>query len=87
MTQGIFNSREIATGIWLGVLLLLMLSMTDMRRTVGGIVRDFFSHPILTCVSLMTFYVVALAVWPDALRASPASFSMVSTVLILGSSR
>jgi len=59
MTQGLFNSREVATGIWLGVLLVLILSKADFRKSLWGVVRAFCVRRILVSVLVMALYVVA----------------------------
>lgn len=51
-----FNNREIATGIWLTVFLIWMLSQSEIRKAVVNVVRAFLQWKIVFCVVATVLY-------------------------------
>ncbi len=51
-----FNSREIATGCWLGLGLIWTLSQASVRKALWGVVRTFFRRQILGPVCVMALW-------------------------------
>jgi hypothetical protein len=52
----IFNNREIATGIWIVVAIVLGLSKTTIRQAVLKVIESFFKLKILSWLFLMAIY-------------------------------
>ena len=59
---GPFNNREIATALWLLVLLALVLSKADVRKSLAGVLGAFFHYKILASVCLMALYTAAVVI-------------------------
>ena len=57
----LFNNREIATAIWLSVLLGFALTKSDVRKSLAGVARSFFRPKIIVLVFFMVLYTAAAA--------------------------
>jgi hypothetical protein len=60
--KSMINTREIASFIWLGLLLAFVLTKRDFRRSLGQIVR-LFLHPKIAIPVLAYVLLLALLVW------------------------
>lgn len=56
----VFSDREIATAIWLGVLLVFALSKKAIREALLDLVKAFFHWKILTSVAVMILYTTGM---------------------------
>lgn len=56
----VFSDREIATAIWLGVLLAFALSKKAIREALPDLVKTFFHWKILTSVAVMILYTAGM---------------------------
>jgi len=56
------NTREIATLIWLGIVITILLTMPTMRQALSGLLRAFAQKTILQVLAFFTLYVGAM-VW------------------------
>ncbi len=65
----LFNTREVATAVWLGALLVFGLSKRSVRKAALGVIRAFFHWKILAMISFMALYTAGV-VW--ALHATGA---------------
>lgn len=59
---GVFSSREIATGIWLGAFLVWALSRDGVRQSLGGLFASALHPKIVAPVLVLASYVAAV-VW------------------------
>lgn len=55
--NNIFNNREIASGIWLGVAFLFLVKHKKVRHSIGRLIRSFCHWKILVSVFAMIGYV------------------------------
>lgn len=51
------NNREIATAIWLTIILLWALSISDFRRSIPGLLKAFFHKKIFLPLLVMLLYI------------------------------
>lgn len=58
----LFNNREIASAIWIGILLLVVSMSGDIRSSIWQVVRAFCCRSILLATSILSVYVVGV-VW------------------------
>ncbi|MBB4114382.1 hypothetical protein FHT80_003733 [Rhizobium sp. BK226] len=56
------NTREIATLIWLGIVVAILLVMPTMRQSLGGLLRAFTQRKILQVLAFFALYVGAM-IW------------------------
>lgn len=56
----IFNTREIAAGIWLGILIVLALALPGVRKSLSNVVKAFFKRAILVPLGLMMAYIIGI---------------------------
>jgi len=59
--MGIFNTREIASAIWLAVFAIWALSKPDIRKSVWAVVKAFFHVKILVPILLIALYTAGAA--------------------------
>lgn len=57
-----FGNREIATLIWVGGLVTLMMFKSNLRKAMGGVLKAFFQWPLLR-VFIAAMAYIALMVW------------------------
>lgn len=56
----IFNTREIATGIWSGIVIVVALASPSVRKSLFDVVKAFFTKGILIPLGLMLVYIVGV---------------------------
>jgi len=57
-----FNNREIATAIWFIIIFLWALSISDVRRSIGNLLKAFFNKKIVIPLIAMLLYIVFMVV-------------------------
>lgn len=57
-----FGNREIASLIWVVGILILMMSKSDLRKSMGGVLKAFFQWTLLRIFIIALFYIL-LIVW------------------------
>lgn len=62
------NTREIATLIWLGIVVTILLVMPTMRQPLGGLLRAFTQRKILQVLAFFALYVGAMIWFLHAIR-------------------
>ncbi|AHB42016.1 hypothetical protein RAAC3_TM7C00001G0150 [Candidatus Saccharibacteria bacterium RAAC3_TM7_1] len=60
--DGLFNSREIAVGLWLAVLIIFVASKKAVRSSFGAVLKTFFTPKIIIPL-LLSFTPSVLVVW------------------------
>jgi hypothetical protein len=56
----LFNNREIAAAIWLTLFAVGILSKSEIRASIAGVVRSFFAWKLLACFAAMTLYTASM---------------------------
>lgn len=61
--MGTFNDREIASAIWILLIIAFSARSAGVRKAGGGLVRSFCNKHILTSVAAMLLYTVGLVIF------------------------